>query len=663
VSAVSEAAAAARRAEGRAAAAITVALDVLTDFCVAALAVWTILYHASLVVSIPTDALLIGWAVLSAVLTATVLRREWTPGRPAPAGPRQPTVLIGTALAAAAGAGFLIAQGTGVTWWAGWTVAAVLVVAALGVALRRRSPRRPRQRPDEPDEPAPRPWLALLVAGALATLTLFTYYIDTDDTLYVSKSVWVASHGTIATRDTLFSDERIGHLAGAGVPVQALESLQGALAHLFGAAAPTLVYLITPPTTVALAVWALWRLVREWAPRRATLAFLVGGVYLAVSLLGSWTMLRMWMGKAIFFALVVPLLYLYLTRWVDRSRPRDALLLAAAGCTAVGLMSSATVVAAILGGAAAAVALLGASRPIAAGALLAVAYPVGVGFVVAALAPPGDPGGDFHTGQAAFSVTFGSAVVAGVGWAAVVAAAALARSRGGRLVGLGAAAATVLVACPPVTLAINAATSSGAVLYRLLWVAPVPVMVGLLATVPLPRLPWWALWAKAIPAAALIWVLLATGTVYWARVPLLRKPAWKVDPVALAESRAIGRLDPGPGPVLAPRTTMTAIGITTVDFHAVSPNASYIYRRVIPESPADTDARITLHRLMYGRPLAADVARAPAALDRLDVSLVCLYPTQRAARAVTRTAGYVVDRGEASGLRCFGRGPVSGPGG
>jgi hypothetical protein len=102
---------------------------------------------------------------------------------------------------------------------------------------------------------------------------------------------------------------------------------------------------------------------------------------------------------------------------------------------------------------------------------------------------------------------------------------------------------------------------------------------------------------------------------------------------------------------------MTAIGITTVDFHAVSPNASYVHRRVVPEGAADAQARLVLHRLMYGPPAAADVTAAPEALRRLDVSLVCLYPAQRAARDAARRAGYVVDRGAAADLSCLARAP------
>ena len=663
---------------------MTRALDAATDGVVVALAVWTVLYHAALALRIPTDALLAIWvAVLAGVAVAAMrLRRPvsagWAGGRLLP---------VPLALAGAAVAGVLVVQRSPGQWWAGWGVAAAVVVATLVAAVlvrlaaRRRHATEPATDSDTTDDatepatadttdsatgpardrrPVPRPWLALLAMAALGTLSLYTFHVDGDDAFYVNKSSWVAAHGQVSTRDTLYTDERLGHLAGAGVPVQSIESLQGAIAHLFGLSAPTVVYLVFPPIMLAAAVWALWRLIRYLAPRRASLAFLVAGAYFSVGHLGSFTFTRMWMGKAVFFSLVIPLLYLYLSRWADRRRARDALLLVAVGAASVGLMSAATVVIALAVAAGLIAMFAGSGLRTAAGALLPAAYPVGAGLLVATLSPPGVPGRAFDTGQVAMAATLGEAAVGGIAWAALIAAASLARTPGGRLAALGGAAATVAVALPAVPHAIDAATGSGIVLYRLFWVAPVPAMVGLLATLPLPRLPRWAGWVQAVPAAALVAVLLAPGAFYWGQ-GLLRTPAWKLDPVALTQARAIARLHPGPGPVLAPRPTMMTIGIITVDFHAVSPNASYIYNHVIPESTADADARVVLHHLMWNVPPRADVAKAPAALRRLDVSLVCLAPQQIRALKAVRRAGFVVDRGEAAGLSCLGRSPGGWP--
>jgi hypothetical protein len=63
---------------------------------------------------------------------------------------------------------------------------------------------------------------------------------------------------------------------------------------------------------------------------------------------------------------------------------------------------------------------------------------------------------------------------------------------------------------------------------------------------------------------------------------------------------------------------------------------------------------------MWGHPPRADVAKTPAALRRLHVSMVCLAPDQQRALAAVRAAGYVVDRGPAADLSCLG--PASGSG-
>ena len=91
----------------------------------------------------------------------------------------------------------------------------------------------------KPRADAPTPWPAILAALGLGAVTLFTFYVDTDDALYVNRSSWVAEHGTIATRDTLYTDQRLDHLAGAGVPIQSIETLYGALAHAVGLSAGT----------------------------------------------------------------------------------------------------------------------------------------------------------------------------------------------------------------------------------------------------------------------------------------------------------------------------------------------------------------------------------------------------------------------------------------
>ena len=89
---------------------------------------------------------------------------------------------------------------------------------------------------------------------------------DTDDPYYVNRSVWVAEHGNAATLDTMFSPEVLNSPYGGGVPIASIESLLGVLAHMTGLRAGTVTYLVATPVFTALSVWAIWRLVRRWAP-------------------------------------------------------------------------------------------------------------------------------------------------------------------------------------------------------------------------------------------------------------------------------------------------------------------------------------------------------------------------------------------------------------
>src|SRR5581483_5604036 len=85
--------------------------------------------------------------------------------------------------------------------------------------------------------------LALGTALGLGAFSVFTLRSDPDDTFYVNRAVWVAQHGTIPTRDTMFSSQTLHALPGAGIPVQSIEAFQGAIAHVFSLAGGTAAYL------------------------------------------------------------------------------------------------------------------------------------------------------------------------------------------------------------------------------------------------------------------------------------------------------------------------------------------------------------------------------------------------------------------------------------
>ena len=153
----------------------------------------------------------------------------------------------------------------------------------------------------------------------------------------------------------------------------------------------------------------------------------------------------------------------------------------------MGMTSSATVLVIVFAGAAAVSLLAGTDLRTAAGALLLAAYPIAVGVWVSLLAPPwGDPGGPFLVGRAAFDTTFGSGVVAAIAWAGLLSAGLLARAGPARIAAAAGAIATVAVLLPAMPRLIDTVTGAGAILYRLVWVAPVPAMIHRLATVRIP---------------------------------------------------------------------------------------------------------------------------------------------------------------------------------
>src|SRR5204862_8150287 len=87
-----------------------------------------------------------------------------------------------------------------------------------------------------------------------------------------------ASHGSFPIRDSLFSD--LVYPMANWPPVASYDGLVGATARLTGVHAASVEYLVVPPIASALAVLALWRLLRAWRVRHAAIAISVALVFL-----------------------------------------------------------------------------------------------------------------------------------------------------------------------------------------------------------------------------------------------------------------------------------------------------------------------------------------------------------------------------------------------
>jgi hypothetical protein len=303
---------------------LTTALDLATDLALWGFALWTLLYQAAQLLRLPTTPMVVAWFCGLVVIAALQLRRlraARAPGGGAPvpgaalhlggahlaeqvadervgderagdaAGsapplPRTSLLLCAAGIVLALVSAVLTRDSSGAGWVVGWAVGCAAVLAGVVHALLAERGTRTSLEAGPEHSHLAGSLVASATGLALAAFSLFTLRVDPDDAFYVNKSVFVAQHGTIPQGDTLYSHQTLPPLTGAGsAPIQSIEVLQGALAHLFGVAAGSVVYLVVPPVATFLAVWAIWRLVRAWAPRRHLLCFAVSIVFLLLSVM------------------------------------------------------------------------------------------------------------------------------------------------------------------------------------------------------------------------------------------------------------------------------------------------------------------------------------------------------------------------------------------
>ena len=249
-------------------------LDALLDCVVVSFAFWTLLYCLGLATQwslFPSGWL---WLAVTVALVVWQLGGVWRGRAPEPgdapsSGSRRaaaPQTLLLAGLAATA-----VAAVGGVVWSDGtfrvtWLATVLAIACLLGWSyLDGRHAGGPAEEPGSVRDDL----VVLGLMAAVVVASLFIHLADTDDPYYVNRSVWVAEHGNAATLDTMFSPEVLNSPYGGGVPIASIESLLGVLAHITGLRAGTVTYLVATPVFTALSVWAIWRLVRRWAPRRA----------------------------------------------------------------------------------------------------------------------------------------------------------------------------------------------------------------------------------------------------------------------------------------------------------------------------------------------------------------------------------------------------------
>ena len=627
-----------RRAQGAAA-----RCDRVLDLAVLAFAAWTAIYDACLVLHLRAE-----WAVAAEVVAlGPCLALAFgggangeAPARgspPAGRGRVRVPILAGATVTAATAFAFLHVA---------WPVVVGAWLVASAAALACASGR-------DGVAGAGGTAVALAWAVALAVLSLFLVNPNADDSQYVHLSSWVAAHGSFPVGDTLFSDQALPAIFYP--PLSSYEALVGAFARTTELPAPAVVYFSAAPVAAALSVLALWRLLRRWRVRAPATALTVAIGFLLLDAagtrtFGSFWLARIWQGKVIFVAVLVPLLVALLVEYAERPSRRGAILLAAAGVAAVGLTTTAMFVVPVIA-AGCMLPLLPAARwRAAAGLAVTVAYPLAAGAFTLAV---GGRNPQVYTAaevvpRALAHDVLGRGALAFVAVAAVLAGPALIRSAAGARMAAGLALSAGLLFVPGVTLAIFRLTGLGEVLWRLSWVLPVAALVGVLGSEALQGARWPA--ARVLPALAVGAALLAWGTPLWsatAGTRVAETPQWKLSRHELAATRRVLAVAHPGDVILAPRPLSQALLKRSGAIVVVDPADRYV-RALDADRAALGGVRIllenfashglaTLERPGHG---AATERLLALALRRLHVDLACVRPAEHRARRLLRGQGF-----------------------
>lgn len=516
------------------------------------------------------------------------------------------------------------------------------------------------------------PWTALVLSAAAAAAALLVVRPDLDDAFYVVRSTWIAANGDVRVGDVIFSDGAWPGLQPGTPYLQSFEAMFGWLSRASGVGVGTLVYLVYVPLAAFGAVWALWLLLRAWHVRRPAAALALTCVFLVFSgaTHASWGNLhlaRIWQGKVTFLAVLIPLTYAIAAAfWTARSTPARRAALAAlalTGIAGIGLTPAAVFVAPAVALAAAAPGLIQRRWAEAAALFAAGAGPglvAGAGVLLVSEAAGSNP----STGEDPWLKVLGTGIPAVVVLVAAVVAVLACLDPGrwsgsapvGRWTALASVVIGALVAVPAFYGVAVAVLGTDEIAWRLTWIVPVPALVGLLAA--LPR--WWRGLSPGIPVA-----VATTGVLLWGGLPLwspangawvTATPAWKIAPTELEAARWVAGRAPD-GRVLAPVVTVGAIGVVTAGVRPVGSRPTYM-EVYVDEPEARMELRSLLQRLADVPAGAAadpaDLDGAPAALQALDVQIVCARGAASPLAAVAVSTGYAPAFANAE-LSCFQR--------
>ncbi|MET8279642.1 DUF6077 domain-containing protein [Micromonospora sp. NPDC005174] len=659
---------------------VAAAPTLLTDAGVLAFALWTVMYHLAFLINLAPATTFLIWVVGCVVAFGAWLghRRRVQPSAAADAVQQETAedatyaysrpllaVVLGAGTVAAVTAGLTAADdgiGAGIPWWIPGGFGALAGVGALLLARGRWLTTPARVAPAAAASPLSSAY-ALIVAVLAAVSGLFFARNSVDDAFFVGKSVWVAERNQVPLRDFLFTDG-VAPAMNSQPPVPSIEVFYGAFAHVFGLHAASATWYIVMPVMSVLAVLALWRLVQRWAPGRAALAFTVAVAYLYLvagqdAALGTFHLTRLHQGKTMFVAAVVPLMWVYLTDWFDSRSCRGLILIAALSIVATGLSTTSAIVLPLLvGGAMFAMIVVGRWRDALLAGAAALVYPVGATIWSRLTAGPitENAAAAFYDAEITYRRTVLFGVLGVIGGLALWLGPLIARRRTPQLLVAGSTLAMSVLLFPGVLELINSLTGIGVVLWRTPWMFALPAVIGILCTVDLPRL---RVFGSVAIALALVAGFAILGTPMWSPksyVAVHEQPVWKLPQQRKTIVFWMARLDRPDGVVLAPSTLMHTAPMVTSRMRVVSPNDRYL-----PDYGMNTpfvQDRLKLVALANGRTDLAPVPELAGAIERLDVTTICVYSSNQVARELAPTLGFeqFATRKRPGAMTCFRRG-------
>lgn len=637
----------------------TVGLLVVT---VVGFGVWTLAYQLALVVGLPATPTLLLAVVVAAAVSWFVLPAAVgsTGERPSRAHALQALVALalGVVCAVLGGAGNQ----------RGYMMVLLVLAGVAWVALAAR--RRLRRPVDDavqaaPARSVPGPdrsargalWLTAWVWALVCAVVAMRYARpDGDDAYFVNLSQWVADRGTFPLRDTMLGDQVFPALSSHSPPIHSFEGLLGALGHVTGLSAGVVTYLIATPLLTILCVLAMAWLVSLSRIRFAPLALSAAILFMLASgeasaSQGNFFALRMWQGKAALASLFLPLLVAVAVAYVARGGRRRQLVLALAVVCTVGASNTAVFLVPVMVAGLVLGAWLHVGTRRALGVAVTLAYPLLCGVAVKLAAPPSSGATDPESaaawvlpplqgviGQHGFFVV--SIVAVAAGWAGL-------RSAAARAVLVSVVLATSIAMLPPVTHALVDAASLQAVVWRVWWVVPVPLLVaglvGTFAELAHHRLPRVLVPLTALAAAvAVVLIPFYGGRWIWSPVNLaypVSPMAWKVPPHAEGEAKAALRVSRDGDTVLAPWDSSRVLAALSVDVHPVSARAIYLGAYAGTPS-AHVPQRIELQRFADGRNSPAATIRP--LVEVLSVDTACVSAKRTKAVAVLQEIGFHV---------------------